>query len=241
MGLNVRIYKMSEGAMDANNYNSNIDKENFDVWREIKYYEFVREHILKNKISPNFVSIYLYKMDPDTNIDYDKINGIILQNFTQFDQISHTENNNLINKLHTFNDLKGFGNTLVGIKGKSYKSPQNKSDLTKYSNKSLFALTEAPTHNIIQWASPIYDKHGSVKRMVSTGYHTPEVWKSILFQLVYAFSVLQENNIYFKNTNLVNNVFIKDIYYNQGNVGYWIYKIDDMEYFATKLWIYITY
>ena len=61
--------------------------------------------------------------------------------------------------------------------------PEDKEDLTINSGKVLVLLTEAPTSSFIQWSSAIYEKFGSVKKMISTGHHTPDVWKSIIFQL----------------------------------------------------------
>ena len=49
--------------------------DSFDVWREIKYYEYVREDIIKRKVSPNFVSLYLYTIDSTSNIDYQKLSN----------------------------------------------------------------------------------------------------------------------------------------------------------------------
>nr|QFG74544.1 MAG: hypothetical protein [Megaviridae environmental sample] len=226
MGVNVRIYKMSKGAMYSDKLTKNIQKYNFDVWREIIYYEYIRDHILKNKISPNFISMYLYKLDTKSNIDYEKINRIIGLNYDPTILKEHSENLQNINKLH---DIKNFF-TFNYEFGKLENVKNNKNNLVEYSGNSLFCITEAPTHNIIQWASPIYDKYGSIKRMIATGYHTPEVWKSIIFQIIYAFSVLQKLGIYFQNVSLLNNVFIKDIYHTPKNIGYWIYKIDNLEF-----------
>ena len=60
-----------------------------------------------------------------------------------------------------------------------------KEDLTSDSSRSLIALTEAPTYNIIKWGSSIYESNGSIKTMIATGHHSAAVWKSMLFQLVY--------------------------------------------------------
>ena len=67
--------------------------------------------------------------------------------------------------------------------------------------------------------------------MISTGYHSPDVWKSILFQLIYAITVLYEKGIFFENFSLTDNVYIKDIEYNSHAIGSWIYKIDNIDYY----------
>ena len=67
--------------------------------------------------------------------------------------------------------------------------------------------------------------------MIATGYHPPDVWKSILFQLVYACAVLQKSKIYINNLSLNNNVYIKDISYNPSSIGSWIYKVNNINYY----------
>jgi hypothetical protein len=68
--------------------------------------------------------------------------------------------------------------------------------------------------------------------MTSTGHHTVDVWKSVLFQFVYSMAVLQNKNIYIKNLSLENNVYIKDIFSDPNAVGSWIYKVDNVEYYV---------
>ena len=63
MGINVRIYMMSFGDINCNKIKfKNGDADNFDLWREIKYYDFIKNEIIKKKISPNFISPILYKI-----------------------------------------------------------------------------------------------------------------------------------------------------------------------------------
>jgi hypothetical protein len=75
-GLNVRIYNISLGEMIGNKINQNLDNFNFDIWRELKYYEYIRSHIIKKKISPNFLTYILYKMDTLSNVNWNKLNEI---------------------------------------------------------------------------------------------------------------------------------------------------------------------
>ena len=53
-GLNIRIYNLSIAAKNVDTI-PGITHDNFDLWREFKYYEYVRESILKTKESPNFI------------------------------------------------------------------------------------------------------------------------------------------------------------------------------------------
>ena len=56
-------------------------------------------------------------------------------------------------------------------------------DIHQPSDKCLIALTEAGTQNIIEWGSKAYENNGLAKKMINTGYHSKEVWSSVLFQL----------------------------------------------------------
>ena len=78
-------------------------------------------------------------------------------------------------------------------------------DITVDSEKSLVALTEAPTYNMLKWCSPIYEENGSIKTMISTGHHTNDEWMSVLFQFVYTCAVLQEHKILFNKMSIENN------------------------------------
>ena len=97
--------------------------------------------------------------------------------------------------------------------------------------KSLVVLTESPNSPLLNWASPSSDNYGTVQKMTETGYHTPEVWKSIIFQMVYTFAVLQNKRIYFKKLSLENNFYVKDLFTNNERRDHWIYKVNDIEFY----------
>ena len=44
-GINVRIYKLTEGAYLVNKLSNILDYTDFDEWREISFYEFIREKL----------------------------------------------------------------------------------------------------------------------------------------------------------------------------------------------------
>lgn len=290
MGMNVRMYRMSIGAMKCKSTSNNLDEDNFDLWREIKYYEWVKNSIIKNKVSPNFVSSYLYKIDTKSRIDWDKLQ--MIKKKVQIDSVTNNlvKNQQKINNFHSIHKTLGqlslilpkveidtssmfkykeklieieekyidavntINNNHTGsdrdralkiiereyLKNKTalnllYKpiieNLDDKDDLTSDSGKVLILLTEAPTTNILIWSGPVYEKFGTIRRMISTGYHTPDVWRSILFQLVYACAVLQKSEIFIENFSLENNVFIKDIFTDYNAIGSWIYKVDNIDYY----------
>lgn len=72
VGVNVRIYRMSHGEYELNRNNS-VDYRQYDLWREIAYYEYVREKIIKKKVCPNFVMLYSYLTWEKCGIDFEKI------------------------------------------------------------------------------------------------------------------------------------------------------------------------
>jgi hypothetical protein len=72
--INIRVYKMLEGSYSMNRIQKRLFY-NYDEWREVAFYEYIREKILQPKICPNFVTMYGYYIAHDSRIDYDKINA----------------------------------------------------------------------------------------------------------------------------------------------------------------------
>lgn len=70
--INVKIYKMLEGSFNVNRTNPD-NFYNYDEWREVAFYEYIRENILKKKISPHFPAIYGYFISEKCGIDFDAI------------------------------------------------------------------------------------------------------------------------------------------------------------------------
>lgn len=71
IGMNIRIYKMTFGEYMVKR--DKIGYYEFNLWREVAYYEYVREHILKKKVCPNFVMLYAYYICENSDIDFDKL------------------------------------------------------------------------------------------------------------------------------------------------------------------------
>jgi hypothetical protein len=110
-------------------------------------------------------------------------------------------------------------------------SSEGNLDLTKTDNKKLIILTEGANVNILKWKSKIYEPTGSVLKNISTGYHTTEVWRSILFQMIYACAILEKNEMYFNNFSLKNNFFIKEVQTESTSQLCWLYKVNNIEYY----------
>lgn len=105
-------------------------------------------------------------------------------------------------------------------------------DITLSSGKTRVVLTESPHQNIISWASPLYESNGSLQKMIATGYHNANVWKSVLFQIMYILLVLQKEELYLEELSLENNFYIKDLYYDPNNLNYWVYNINGFDYYV---------
>jgi hypothetical protein len=73
-GINVRIYRMTEGAYKVNKAGQNA--EDHDVWRDMAFYDYVKDQIVKKKICPNFMIMYGYNITLDSKIDFESINSI---------------------------------------------------------------------------------------------------------------------------------------------------------------------
>ncbi len=183
--------------------------------------------------------MFLYKLDRVSKINYKELEQIITTHKSYDDIIRNLNNNQDINRFLTAKntELK----TLIGkatntiptnLSGPASPATLAAINLAEDSKVSLLCITEAPTSNIIEWGAPTYEKSGIIAKQISTDFHTTEVWRSVLFQLVSAMAVLQEKQIYFRNFSFENNVFIKDLFKDPNNIGHWLYKINNIDMYV---------
>jgi hypothetical protein len=249
VGLNVRIYGMSIAEYNIKKQNI-VNYYESDLWREVAYYEYVREEIVKKKACPNFVIMYGYYISEKSNIDFNKLNNIkkgVISNIYQ-----KSCNNNLNNNLNLNNNTQVSQAKQVATQVANHlfnKANLNNKQTTtttttciqelsslELSNKAIVSLTEAPTYNIFSWCTKTHklDVSGDrVYKMVNCGFHTNEVWISVIFQILAALHTLQLHNIAFNEFDMANNIFIKDLS-DQDNIitKYWKYKVDDIDYYV---------
>jgi len=204
VSINIRIYKMNieEYFMKVNSQRN--DPARYNIWREIFWYEYVREQILKRRMCPNFVNMYSYFVEQDSKIDFNKLKEAKENKSTCTSQ----------GKVN-INDLE------EALR----ERPRD------YSGRVLVALTESPHYNIYEWASKAYERDGNVHRMVNTGFHTKQVWLSVFFQMISALYTLQKCKIGFRNFAIDENFFVKEIS-KQNNNTFWRYCIDGIEYYV---------
>ena len=188
-------------------------------------------HINNKLLDANFIKkLSIYPYIKIVNIDSNDTStlGLIHKfNITAFPKILFKVDNNYINYIGNIDiyDIINFINSNI-------MKLDDLIDLRKNSGESLVLLTESPHSNIIKWASPLYETTGALKKMIGTGFHKSEVWESVLFQIMHILYILYEEEIYFEELSLENNIYIKDLYYDSNNLNYWIYNIDGFEYYV---------
>jgi hypothetical protein len=232
--VNIRIYKLVEGAYLINRISPDLFYE-FDAWREIAYYEHVRENIIKHKLCPHFVTAYGYHISEKSGVDYDKIKTLSSKNnvdieepiWMAFDQNSNQDydivNGKLISISPTNITYRGTNNTVFQVNPNSYRG------------KSLVIMTESPTFTLFNWASLTYELNGNIKQMVNRGVHTSIEWKNILFQLIIALYAMQKHEIIINDFSISTNVFIKDLITKGPITQYWKYIINGIDYYLPNL------
>jgi hypothetical protein len=243
MAINLRVYRLTVRAFNINKQNK-TNFADYDEWREVAWYEYVREHIIKKKLCPNFVTMHGYYTCENSEIDFDRVAK--LRNYVrgQPPQPAQSKmlplgNEYLQKQLEEQKKLtEAIAPYIVGGPI-TYKDPrffpkQNTTqvNLDEYKGAVLAIMTESPTYTLYNWASKIYQLEGNIKKMVNTGYHTDKVWLSILFQLMVSLYVMQINNININNFSIRNNVFIKDISSEASVTNYWKYRINNFDFYV---------
>jgi hypothetical protein len=234
IGLNIRLYALSYAEYFSYKLRQPIYKE-YDVWRELAYYEYIRENIIKKKRSPNFPLLYAFFLSPNRKINFFSLKSKCL---TQKDVLSKehrdfVEIHNAYSKIKPSNE-KIRPMTLPDAAQKVIAKLPDEMDpkLQAYSGTVLILITEAPHHNLYQWASRIYETEGIVRKMISHGYHDENVWMGVIFQIVSGLYIMQLHGIYMRNMTIEDNVYIKDLQTGGKARGYWKYIIDGISYYV---------
>lgn len=208
VGMNIRIYPLTN--FEWNNKSSIGDKMNWnDVFIENSYYNYVKR-LVNEKKCPNFVLSHAHFTCDDNVIDYKKL--------YEARGIARPEEPETITK--EIDDPVNPGKK-INITVSNPKA---------FSGKSFIIITESPTHSIQQWATPIYNSVGIVKSMIQSGFHTDNVWYSVLFQMFAGLYTLQKEGVYMNSLDL-NGILIKDIHSSQNDLSYWKYVINGAEYY----------
>ena len=236
IGLNIRLYSLSIAEYFPYLMRNPIYKK-YDVWRELIYYEFIRENVIKKKKCPNFALMNSFFLSKNSCIDFYSLKKSML---TQKDL-----NTKEYRMFKQFNDLKTINkgviippqvrsmqNNFGLLNTKNYLPDEKDPYLQTNCGTALIIVTEAPHSNLYKWASNIYEQEGIVEKMTSHGYHDETVWQSILFQISAALYILQQQGIYIRNMTIEDNVYIKDLHSDGNIMGYWVYVIDGISYYV---------
>jgi hypothetical protein len=230
LGLTIRLYETTTDN-DAFNIREDDDAaENIDIWRDIKYYDYVKNYIVKEKVCPNFVIMHAYFRSSDSHINFADQSKPKIKKLTSEELLKQSRNP--IQQSGPQNSTHPPPLTHHNMKTDEYINNNNNNIDSK---NVIVAITESVTHNIIAWGSQIaeLDKkyHVTLKNQLNIGYHKENIWFSVLFQLAFAMCVMQTKNITFTDFSLKNNVFIKDIKYGGQNNKFWKYKLDNYTYY----------
>ncbi|BCS83156.1 hypothetical protein QLL95_gp0967 [Cotonvirus japonicus] len=233
IGLNIRLYALSCAEYFSYRFRQVIYKE-YDVWRELSFYEYVRENIIKRKQSPNFTLLYAFFLSPNKRIDYFSLKKgrltqkeLLSQEYKKF-----METHALISQVKPSDEIIRPMSLPDAARRVIAKLPDEMDPgLQAYSGNILILVTEAPHHNLYQWASRTYDTDGIVRRMTSAGVHDERIWYDVLFQIVSALYVMQIHGIYIRDMTIEDNIYIKDIQSYGKASGYWKYVIDGISYY----------
>lgn len=256
LGMNIRIYGLSIAEFLTRNV-ENQEYYKFDTWREIAYYEYVRENIIKQKVCPNFVLMHAYFVALEALIDFVKLN--MLKN-SRSDMSNYFIGNQVIQQssldnyyaTNWMNELMAYYNRttdLTSIPVLPYLNKtmtkegyfrmvkpivDNNMFLKNYSGKALVSFTEAPTYNLLDWASKKYRRSDNFKvhEMTNSGFHDVSIWKSVIFQIMAALATLQIHKISFTNFSVIDNIYIQDTKTHPNNTMHWKYIINGVEYYV---------
>jgi hypothetical protein len=247
-GVNVRIYRLTEGSYMVNRQDITRASD-YDEWRDIAFYNYVKEHIIKKKVCPNFTVMYGYNISINSNINFDELK-MLQQKVTQTSQARLVKQNGTIRQT----DVSQFGrpvgapdsnrarrvvgvvrDPVTGLVVREITNPPSREDqliaLNRYTGKALVCLSEASNYNILGWAKKEYRSDGNIRTMINSGYHTKSVWESIIFQMLVALYTMQIKGIVINDFKIDRNVFIKDISMGGNVTNYWKYKVEGIEYY----------
>ena len=79
LGINIRLYGISTGAFHAKKIGRDYDWNKFNLWREIGFYEYIRDTIIKTKVCPNFPIMFSYYLTQGGGFNFNKFEQIRLR------------------------------------------------------------------------------------------------------------------------------------------------------------------
>lgn len=241
LSMNIRIYRLPDGAYPYNEIKTEKPQKltDYNQWREIKFYEYIRENIIKRKVCPTFPIMFGYFISLNSKIDFDGIN--MIRNKPKFDREDAMIT---IPGDVPYQDYREYSKTskptLIELLTQRYGTRRNikydgllqhkVTNPKAYTGKVMTIITESPTFKFLDWASIIYAREGDNFVMVNRGSHDISEWYNVLFQLAAGLYTLQKHKIYIQDFSVNTNIFIKDIEKDPGT--FWKYTINGINYFV---------
>ncbi len=73
MGIKIRIYRLT--SIEYMKYMTKEEEQymGFDVWRELTYYEYIKENVIKPKICPHFSLLYCFFISRNNGVNFQKL------------------------------------------------------------------------------------------------------------------------------------------------------------------------
>ena len=204
IAINIRVYRLRMKELPSEMAAFGAKLFDSDIWREMHFYQYVTENIVKRKVSPNFVSIIGYSMCNNSEIDFDAIEARKLGK-------RPTPPQKMIQDPATL---------------------KMKPNPDAYKRDIVVTITESPTYSLIRWASCEYEQIGYDVTMVNSGYHTVDAWHSVIFQLLSVMYIIQREKIYIRELSLENNIYIKELPECGAPKNHWIYIINGIQYYV---------
>ena len=208
------------------------------IYKELSIESSIPKLPISGAVDPSFIKLHAYLNGSGLNLELEnnyfrgghiiQINADGTLNI-QFDE-GHIEHN--INRKFV-RSLEMDGKLTVGSRVKARDLKNSITNINNSTGKCLMLLTEAPNYNLVTWTQRVYKKNdlGPVNKMIQTGYHSEEVWHSILAQILIAMHVMYIKEIAIVDMQIMDNIYIKDLITNEQSVGYWKYVIDGVSYY----------
>lgn len=198
IGMNVRIYNLTNEEYRAKE-EGRIKK--YNVWREVLYYEYIRDYIIKKNICPNFSILYSYFISNKSGIDFNKLR-----------QIKNKAINNL--RPDDVNLTSDSGNALIALtEGPTYNFINWASKRYEV-NGGINKMTRSGHHSDEIWMSVLFQ--------IAAALYVLQI-NNIAFN-----NFTLEDNVYIKDIRLKGNVTnywkyrINGIDYYVPNYGYFV-------------------
>ena len=98
-------------------------------------------------------------------------------------------------------------------------------------NTALIILTESPNMNIICWGTNLYKEERGVNTMIYSGFKPAQQWESVIAQMLIVFYVMDKFKFTINGMDIINNFYIKDLNVLGQSKQYWLYTINDIDYY----------